>query len=56
MPRDVDESSINAGGQCEAGFKMILLIGDVPLPTSPTLTTTDSEIPGIGSKCMCMYI
>ena len=40
---DINEPSINAGGQCEEGIKLILLIGNAPLPG------LDSEIPGPGS-------
>ena len=29
--KDVDEKSVNSGGQCKEGLKMIVVIGDVPL-------------------------
>lgn len=45
VPADIDEDSVNTGGQCEEGIKLILLIGDVSL--NPTL---ESEIPGTGSE------
>lgn len=46
--KDVDEKSINSGGQCKEGLKMIVVIGDVPLsaysPRSRGLqNTSDSD-------------
>ena len=46
VPTDINEASVNTGGQCEEGIKLILLIGDVPLPT------LDSETPGPAGECL----
>ena len=46
VPTDINEVSVNTGGQCEEGIKLILLIGDVPLPA------LDSETPGPAGECL----
>ena len=53
--RDADDETINSGGQCELGIRMIIIIGEVApssLPSPPPTTSTPppppdvSQVPG----------
>ena len=49
--RDANNQSINWGGQCDLGVRMIFVIGDVspnslPTPTLPPPTPVVSRVPG----------
>lgn len=55
MLRDAANASINWGGQCDLGLRMIFVIGDVaqdalPIPTTAPPTPDVSRAPGPGKQ------
>ena len=42
MPRDVSKQSIDSGGECDDGMRMIFIIGE--LSSQATFTTSESSM------------
>lgn len=47
VPGDADDDSINSGGQCEDGPKMIVVIGEVLVTLIDPAVSTLPALPGL---------